>query len=402
MPVFETQRHENVDYRAERLRNTAKARKANLKYMRESMESSNGIEVEQSVLESIDNETVIENALLNEADRMAERRNMSLAKQELATLENRLYNENKDTLLESVVFDIVKDSCWIDEPVKENMILEMYECFMETLDTLDELKIEKPLNESLFLSNLKEISVMETKKACKRISEDCDESNCQDPDEIKSIDFSLNDDEYNEFEDNVSDLGKEDIVELVKNKVLTVVKDEKRSGESKKEMIEKINTDLEEMDTDKDGIDDDIEIDAKGSTDDVSESVKFQDLIKRNRLRKVNSKYGSSLFESIMLGSYNNISSVLEGKDDSKQNKKKKDKKTKTKRAEKVSKLKQKFGKDKKDKNKDIEATKEQMLNSAMLEAIVTYTCLETFNTLDMYKFDYITVEKLKNHYKVV
>ena len=118
MPVFETQRHENVDYRAERLRNTAKARKANLKYMRESMESSNGIEVEQSVLESIDNETVIENALLNEADRMAERRNMSLAKQELATLENRLYNENKDTLLESVVFDIVKDSCWIDEPVR--------------------------------------------------------------------------------------------------------------------------------------------------------------------------------------------------------------------------------------------------------------------------------------------
>ena len=96
----------------------------------------------------------------------------------------------------------------------------------------------------------------------------------------------------------------------------------------------------------------------------VSESLSYRKLVNAAKTRKMHKQVGSSLFESIMMNSTNNVRTRLEASMES-------------------------SIPDKKD-----------VMDAAFMESMLVYTILETVQTVGLYSFSREDITKLKNHYK--
>lgn len=94
---------------------------------------------------------------------------------------------------------------------------------------------------SEFLKEVKNICEETSKSIVKRKIKDCKE--CDEP---EHIDFDMTDDEKEELDYSKGSIDVDKISELVKDKVLTVIKDEKTREEKNSELIEDIENDLKD------------------------------------------------------------------------------------------------------------------------------------------------------------
>lgn len=305
----------------------------------------------------------------------------------LGTMENRLYESGRKELFNQVIFEMVYNACWIDDAVKEATTPAMYEAFNETVDILREngIEVDMESNVSKYIQNVHEVVNEVCKKAAGRITGEA--MSCKDnidsKEEMERIfNFDLNDDESTELDNKLADLGKEDIEKLVKDKVLSVVQDEKQKGQAKNDEIESIKNELNPSENDV-VADDEVTTnmgespeDKEGDqpinpnedmTDDDAVTTKesFQVMVDRNRRLREHRMTGTSLFECLMMANVNSLRNAVATTESFSQS-----------------------------------PRNEQVMNVALQESVLVYTVMETLNTLGLCKFDNSNVKELSKYYK--
>lgn len=264
--VFNTRRPQTVEERVQALAAARDSRAAKLKSLTESREEKRQSAQMASVLEGVDTSSESENKKTAVLDTLKEQAAIKQRKNGLASLESRLFTEGKAMLWNKILFEMTYDACWIDAPVKAQLIKPLYETFSSTIDFINTTcpKSFKGHGATRLLEAMDAIVTEAAKKASKRIAKECKDDPNSDPDHIN---FNLNDEEEEKFNEDLQDLGKDDIAEKVKDKVLTVIQDEKDANKKKAETMKELDDAKKEDDEDEDD-DDTIEDDDMDESDD--------------------------------------------------------------------------------------------------------------------------------------
>ena len=360
MAVFNTPKPDNnIDSKLELMVRSNTKRRNSIRALTESAAEDKEAKETAKKMDDIDKESNKKSSL---ESLLADRRirvNKNNINKAVTSLEHRLYEEGRKQVFNNIIFEMVYNACWIDEAVKDKTLEKMYETFYQVIENLNDNNIEVDMesNVTKFIANVHTAVNEVCSKAAKRIASETlsIKRNYDSDDDINNINFDLDDEETDELDDSLSGLGKEDIEELVKQKVLAVVQDEKQKGEEKAADLDELKKSSEEDDDDDDNDDDD---------DDEKESTKesFNQLVKRNRRMKEHRRTGSSLFECLMMHNVCNL------------------------RKEAVT-------------MENFVASNNQIMNAALQESILVYTTMEMLNTLKLCKFDNVNTNRLSKFY---
>lgn len=268
--VFGTRRPKSVQERVQELAARQGNREANLRALTEAKAAEKRTSAMNSVLENVDSAAGKEAQKNAALDKIKEETAAKQRKQSLASLESRLFTEGKKMLWNKVLFETAYDACWIDAPLKERLMQPLYETFESTVNFVHEVcpKAFSDKPGTRLLEAMNSIITEAAKKASKRIAKECSNDPNSDPDRIN---FDLNDEEEEKLNQDLQDLGKDDIADKVKDKVLTVIQDEKAAGKKKAETMKELDEakkDDEDDDDDDDSDDEDDEDDDSDDTDD--------------------------------------------------------------------------------------------------------------------------------------
>lgn len=308
-------------------------------------------------LEAIDAEDdakrIVEDKLNDRKSKVAK----EAASRAMIGLENRLYESGRKEMFNMTIFEMAYNACWIDDVVKKNTVHAMYESFKNTINILNEngINVNMDANVSYFIKNVHNVVNEACSKTAKRIVEDCTEKCKDNLEDIENIDFTMNQEELDELANSLNDLGKEDIEELVKNKVLAVVQDEKTKGAGKATKIEDIKQAEQE-------ISDDM-TNEEIPEEDTATNESFNAIVRRSRNMKAHRRTGTSLFECLMLHNTNTLREEAATLESS--------------------------------------VADHHIMGAALQETVLVYTIMETLNTLGMCRFDNTNVNKLCNHYRL-
>lgn len=172
--------------------------------------------------------------------------NRYIKESQIPTNINRIYNEAKDYVLKDILFETFYNSLLMDDYfLRENQ--QNIKCLMDKyvddnggFKFLDKLVHDNMNN--MLLKKIKSVCESVAKEVCNRKLADSKE--CKN---IDLIDFDMNDEEKDMLDySKKNDLNIDRISDLVKNKVLTVVKDEQKRQEASHELIENIENDLKD------------------------------------------------------------------------------------------------------------------------------------------------------------
>lgn len=171
-------------------------------------------------------------------EEMTYRRGSQLSAKNALTLKPRVLKEARQYIAESVLYKIIYESYYLDEPVKGDASEAIEATIENTLTYIEEncksSKVAKE-NYSKFLVNVEETVNKLADKVTTRITEGVIEADSDLPD------IELTEDEYDELDEDLCDLGKDEIVDLVKTKVADVIQDEKARGEAKTEIFNELD-----------------------------------------------------------------------------------------------------------------------------------------------------------------
>lgn len=400
MSVFKTERPTDIQLKQQRMADIARQRKIS---RRAFIDEGKMSQTSQYILENVnaidESKTVTSDLDRKRNDKLTmERRNRALG-----MLESRLTLEGFQKCYDTAIFEMVYNACWIDDGIKEKTIDQMLEVYHNVKETLDKAGI-RPVSESeesVFIKNVKEVVMEAAKKTAKRIAKNAKDSN-EDQEGIQRIKFEMTGAEADTLDTNLSDLGHEDLSELVKKKVLTVIQDEQESGKKKTEIFNEIEelSKPKEDDAEAAKSEEDIVVNktnplqnpsggttapAKESTSlldamleaeniattetvedeektSVTESKQYKDIHTAAKARRSNRYIGTSLFECIMTDALRTVNENIT--------------------------------------TENVEILEENdVMDAAFMDTVMTYTVLETFHSLGLYKFDNTNTRKLANYY---
>lgn len=265
--VFGTQRPKSVQERVQELAARQGNREANLRALTEAKAAEKRTSAMNSVLENVDSAAGKEAQKNAALDKIKEETAAKQRKQSLASLESRLFTEGKKMLWNKVLFETAYDACWIDAPLKERLMQPLYETFESTVNFVHEVcpKAFSDKPGTRLLEAMDSIITEAAKKASKRIAKECSDNPNSDPDRIN---FDLNDEEEEKLNQDLQDLGKDDIADKVKDKVLTVIQDEKAAGKKKAETMKELDEAKKDDEDEDDDSDDEDDDDGSDDTDD--------------------------------------------------------------------------------------------------------------------------------------
>lgn len=281
---FQTTRQKSVKESIEELRERSTTMKTNRKALMESTANELDKKHNAVMLEALklENETTSQNSAVLE--NMKQKRSRELLTRKTTIDRMGLLESAKEMTMNKVLFEIVYEAYWLDDSVKQSTIKETYNAYKDTLSVVDNVCLESKVqngNKSKFIKAVESVVEQVCEKAVSRILLEAKESGDTD------IKFNFTAEEESELDEKLSELGKDDIVEMVKNKVLSVVQDEKRAGKEKAEMLKEIedstNEDVEDVDTeDPTGVGDTTNADGseesqKKLTEGVSEELNSAD-----------------------------------------------------------------------------------------------------------------------------
>ena len=152
-------------------------------------------------------------------------------------MKQRLIQEGMSYVKGQVLGELIYECYWLDDPVKAATIDQIGDNINSVMGYIEENFGESKVAESKQSKLLKEMNtVIETvvKEAAERICKECEETDGAFPD------FNLTDAEEEELDNKLVDLGRDEIIELIKDKVAAVVQDEKQKGIERAEMFDNI------------------------------------------------------------------------------------------------------------------------------------------------------------------
>lgn len=368
-----------------------------------SIEASNKKEIEAIDKTLEDKES--KNMMLDEAkNKQSKAKGIS----DKISLETRLFTEGKEMLFNKVLFELCLGGTYLDEDFKENKMSEMFDEFENTVSMVVGCCPETPVGEqSIIIKNIRELVTEACKTASKRITKKA----MEDGNEFGAVNFDLDEEEQDKLNQDIKDLGAEELQELVKEKVLTVVKDERENNIKKQEMLDELDEKIKELTSDEEGemgdeeSDDTDEVTEEGCKKSVNEEDDFEDddelleagckkktaaeeaacrkaaqeagctkkqkvvaesfevkqlKAKRSRL---NNTYGDTLFNSIMMEASVEIDKEITME------------------------------------NSQLQPSMEDVMNASLVTAIARYSVIETLNTLNMYEFNRNSVKALMENF---
>lgn len=409
--VFKTPRPMSSDERLAQLVHNKEVRQRNLKILHESTKAD---QVKKDLEEQVKNAGAgsagAEDRVKHEdsLDAYAQKTAKQRAIQARAGLKDRLVAEGVMALWDKVLFETIYNAAWVDSEVKETLMGDMFESYCELMEGISEIVPETiTKSPNRFLQEVHRI-VVETaecvaKRACEEYDSDTDPQ--KDPDKLN---FSLTDQEEASFTEDIASMSPEEIEEAVKNKVLAVIQDEKVSSKNKAELMSEIDEAKKEEDDSEEEIPEDESIDEESEEDDlvednseeefeegesndandvVEESLyKFNDTVEDSAIamngvgnqysvedayadaeryrisriqRSLNDPKRTSLFEALMINAraVTKMDALLEG----------------------------------------LNVSFSEMMDGAMVSAVVDYTVLETLSTVGLCEFNSISIGKLKD-----
>ena len=352
MSAFETQRPVDPNKKLNDSINLLRNRKANRTALLEALKEDLKTAETKKQLDDMDkeeSEKAVQESVVND---YTVRRTNAMKDQTVFALEHRLVKEGCKQVFDTVIFEMAFNALWIDDSVKrtpEN-IKAMFETFVEIKESIE--KTVPSCEDTHFIKELRAVVTETVNRAAQRIANEAKEDKkFKNVNELDSIKFELTDDEDKEMTDKLADLGSEEIIQLVKDKVLSVVQDEQKAGKEKSEMFK-------EMD---DALKDDESIDGEDDSPVAKES--YDALANRGLRRRMNRGNYSTIFESIMVFNNKDI--------------------------------------DHKIVEEGVDATSGATANAVLMNSILHYTVLETLNTLKMYDLSNpINASKVIDMYK--
>lgn len=252
--AFSTQRPLSADEKFEKLVALKKSRSNSIKAIKESYVPYDDFsENIMSAMECIDAESDAEFDRMVNIDKMRTKQCCKSKGQLKMSLYNKLYDEGMKKLTNDTLYKLVYNSLWIDDTVKSSMCNELKNSFCTIMNSIENnFASSKCSDDTVYVQNVK-CAIRETvEKAATRLTKDAEAN-----DEYDDVEFDISEDEEDELDNKLSNLGTDQIVQLVKDKVLTVVQDEQKAGIAKKELIKQIqDTKNNASDIDDMGMDD--------------------------------------------------------------------------------------------------------------------------------------------------
>ena len=197
---------------------------------------------DKSEEEELRKNTAMENAYYKQGAR-------SLIKEQFG-MKQRLIAEGMEQVWESVLGEIIYDSYWLDEPVKESTVSQIEDSISKVMLYIDnkcpgsKVPVEK---HNKLLKNIHSIIESVVKEAAERITQEAVEANSA------FAEFELNSEEEAKLDDQLGDLGREEIIELIKDKVAHVVQDEKEKGKERAETFSELEKETSDDESDVEG-----------------------------------------------------------------------------------------------------------------------------------------------------
>ena len=188
----------------------------------------------QNVLESAQSEQKVDQGVADRIDAMKKKRSEKILTENAILKQHTLLEQAKATVMNKVIFEMVYDAYWLDDNLKQNTIQETYNTYQGIMNMVKECCKVSPAS-TKFISAVEETVSTICEKAVNRILTEAKETGESD------IEFNLTTEEESELDTKLSELGRDDIVELVKDKVLTVVQDERESGKEKASILQELN-----------------------------------------------------------------------------------------------------------------------------------------------------------------
>lgn len=183
----------------------------------------------------------------------------NIARQQLQ-MRPRLLMEGMEFVQNKVLGEIIYESYWLDEPVKEATVDQITDSIEKVLGYVEENFNSSKVPESKqskLMKNINEVIEQTVREAVERLMTESKESNAA------FTEFDLTDEEEDKLDEKLCDLGKDEIVDLIKTKVAQVIQDEKEKGTEKAEMFDEIEKSTQ---NDEDESDDDT----LGSTEEAT------------------------------------------------------------------------------------------------------------------------------------
>lgn len=165
-------------------------------------------------------------------------------------MRQRIITVGMEETRKKVLEELVYEAYWLDDSVKECTVGQITDSIEDVMGYVDENFRDARVAESNYSPLLKNVSLaieQVVNKAADRIYKAALESGEVDPE------FELTDSEEEELDTKLGDLGRDEIVDLIKTKVASVVQDEKQKGQERAEMFKsldgEINSDGETTET---------------------------------------------------------------------------------------------------------------------------------------------------------
>jgi hypothetical protein len=164
---------------------------------------------------------------------------------QIPVLVNEIYKRGREVLFKQLLFEMFSKSLYLDE----EFIIEQQNNLKAVIDSYVNKNggfalLEKAYKEtkSPLLKNMIQLCESVARKVSQRKLKEAQEN----PDETSLINFELNEEESQEFDYEKEKLGIDELADLVKNKVLTVIQDEKQRQAEEEELYRDLESELSE------------------------------------------------------------------------------------------------------------------------------------------------------------
>lgn len=273
---FQTERPKSTAQMIAELKESKLERTSNRKALLENFNAKKLSDERQSVLEATQAEVEEKCAKNEHIESIRNRRREERAVKESSLNRLTLLESAKKITMNKVLFEMVYDAYWLDDDVKRESIQETYNEYKNVLGLVESVcgsSKTKDEDKTEFIKNVETVVEEACKKAVDRIVKEQKDSG--EPDK----EFEFTSEEESELDEKLSELGRDELIELIKKKVLTVVQDERKSGKEKAKLLKELDEDDDEDEEDSDKDDendddkDDDEDDDEDEKDDNDESV---------------------------------------------------------------------------------------------------------------------------------
>lgn len=156
-------------------------------------------------------------------------------------MRQRIITVGMEETRKKVLEELVYEAYWLDDSVKECTAGQITDSIEDVMGYVDENFRDARVAESNYSPLLKNVSLaieQVVTKAADRIYKTALESGEIDPE------FELTDSEEEELDTKLGDLGRDEIVDLIKTKVASVVQDEKQKGQERAEMFKALDGEI--------------------------------------------------------------------------------------------------------------------------------------------------------------